>query len=50
MVLGLNRVTVNRVLNEWKRAGVVSVSYGKIQILDREYLRSLFLAELSGDA
>lgn len=42
MILGLNRVTVNRVLGEWKRRGAAAVSYGKIEILDRAYLKSLF--------
>ena len=39
--LGLNRVTVSRVLNEWKKAGIVETSYGKIRILDRNYLENL---------
>lgn len=42
MILGLNRVTVNRVLNQWKKEGVVSVAYGSIRILDRAYLEALF--------
>ena len=41
MALGLNRVTVNRVLNEWKQDGVIGLSYGEIKIRDRKYLRSL---------
>ncbi|OUP00501.1 Crp/Fnr family transcriptional regulator [Sellimonas sp.] len=39
--LGLNRVTVTRVLNEWKEQGIVSTSYKKIRILNRDYLISL---------
>ncbi len=42
MILGLNRVTVNRVLNEWKKDGILTASYGKIQILNREALQGLF--------
>ena len=41
MILGLNRVTVNRVLQEWKKKGAVQVSYGNIHITDRDYLASL---------
>lgn len=39
--LGMNRVTVSRVINEWKRQGIVSTCYGKIEILNREYLKGL---------
>ncbi len=39
--LGLNRVTVAKVLNEWKNAGIVATAYGRIQILDRAYLERL---------
>lgn len=42
--LGLNRVTVTRVLNEWKESGVIDTSYRKIRIKDREYLRRLLEA------
>lgn len=41
MVLGLNRVTVNRVLGEWREAGIISTSYSEIKILDRERLKAL---------
>lgn len=40
--LGMNRVTVSRVLNEWKEQKVVPTSYGKIEILNRKYLEELF--------
>lgn len=39
--LGLNRVTVTRVLNEWKSAGIIETAYGRIKILDRMYLENL---------
>lgn len=42
MALGLNRVTVNRVLSQWRDQGIVGLSYGKIEILNREYLKGLF--------
>lgn len=41
MALGLNRVSVNRVLGQWKREGAVATAYGKIEILDREYLENV---------
>ena len=42
LILNLNRVTVNRVLQEWKKLQVVAVSYGRITILNRTYLQPLF--------
>lgn len=48
LILNLNRVTVNRVLNEWKKKGVVAVSYGRITIHDRTYLEALFPAAMPG--
>ena len=41
MALGLSRVPVHRVPNEWKQDGVIGLSYGEIKIRDRKYLRSL---------
>ena len=42
MILGMNRVTVNKVLNEWKKNGYISISYGHITILQRGALERLF--------
>ena len=44
LILNLNRVTVNRVLSEWKKKGIVTASYGKITILKRTSLEALFPA------
>ena len=44
LILNLNRVTVNRVLSEWKKKGIVTDSYGKITILTRTSLEALFPA------
>lgn len=41
LILGMNRVTVNKVLNEWKRDGIIAVSYGRITILRRDALNEL---------
>ena len=41
LILGLNRVTVNKVLNEWKRNGIIAVAYGRITILKRKDLEEL---------
>lgn len=41
MILGMNRVTVNKVLNTWKQAGIVAIAYGRITILDRKALEQL---------
>ena len=41
MILGMNRVTVSRVLGEWKKSGVISTAYKKIRIQDRAYLKEL---------
>lgn len=41
MSLGMNRVTVSRVLGEWKKQRIVSTAYGCIRILDREHLSRL---------
>lgn len=43
LILGMNRVTVNRVLQEWKSQGVVAVSYGRIRLLNRVFLQALLL-------
>ncbi|HIU32079.1 MAG TPA: Crp/Fnr family transcriptional regulator [Candidatus Caccousia avistercoris] len=40
LALGMNRVTVNRVLNEWKAQGILALSYGRILITDRDALRA----------
>ena len=42
LILNLNRVTVNRVLSEWKKKGIVKASYGQITILKRTSLEALF--------
>lgn len=42
MILGMNRVTVNKVCNEWKKQNVISIAYGHITIRNRSYLQSLF--------
>lgn len=39
--LGLNRVTVSKVLSEWKAQGVIATAYGHIELLDRGYLEEL---------
>lgn len=41
MSLGMNRVTVSRVLGEWKKQRIISTAYGCIRILDREHLSRL---------
>lgn len=41
LCLGLNRVTVNRVLREWKQKDIIASSYGNIRILNRSYLQNL---------
>ncbi len=43
MILGMNRVTVNRILTGWREEKAVSVSYGEIRILNRDYLKDLLL-------
>lgn len=42
--LGLNRVTVSRIISRFKKDGIVRCSYGRIEILDQEALLRL-LAE-----
>lgn len=39
--LGLNRVTVSKVLSEWKAQGVIATAYGHIELLNRTYLEQL---------
>lgn len=39
--LGMNRVTVSKVLGEWKKQKIISTTYGHIQIEDRKYLEGL---------
>lgn len=46
LILGMNRVTVNKVLNEWKRGGIIAVSYGRITILRREALEKILIPKL----
>ncbi|MFR8316985.1 MAG: Crp/Fnr family transcriptional regulator [Catenibacillus sp.] len=46
--LGLNRVTVSRVLNEWKKENIIATAYGHIQILNRDYLEKLLFTFYSG--
>lgn len=41
LILGMNRVTVSKVLSEWKKSGIISSSYKKIRIQDRNYLKEL---------
>lgn len=45
LCLGLNRVTVNKVLREWKQKGIISSTYGHIKILNREYMKRLLYIE-----
>lgn len=40
--LGLNRVTVSRILEEFRKKGYISTSYRKIQVCDFEGLRKEF--------
>lgn len=46
--LGLNRVTVSRVLNEWKKENIIATAYGHIKILNRNYLENLLFTFYSG--
>lgn len=39
-ILGLNRVTVSRVLSQFSHQGLIQTNYGKITILDREGLEN----------
>lgn len=39
--LGMNRVTVSKVLSQWKQEGILSAGYGRIQIKNRRYLEDL---------
>lgn len=48
MSLGMNRVTVSRVLGEWKKQRIVSTAYGCIRIIDREHLLRLLRPGSSG--
>ena len=41
--LGMNRVTVSKVLGEWKKKKIISTTYGHIYIQNRDYLESLLL-------
>lgn len=41
-VLGLNRVSVNRILNSFAKDGILELAYKKIKILDAQRLSSIF--------
>lgn len=41
--IGLSRVTTTKVLNEFQKKGLVTLAYKKIQVLDRNGLKSYFL-------
>jgi CRP-like cAMP-binding protein len=49
-MLGAHRTSINRVLQTFRRAGIVELAYGRIAIADRSALEHLAMAGPRGDA
>ena len=48
--VGVTRQTVNRLLDEWERAGVIARGYGRVCLLDHAALARLSAAEDAREA
>ena len=44
--LAISRVTVTKVLNQFKEEGLIDIQYGHIQVLERQKLYNHYLAKL----